>query len=84
MSSLPNGKNLDFTDSGLLKTLTHLTSELTNGNLSNKQKLLISELSIKNLCIEHNMKLENLEMDMLKYTLLGAYIYSQIEDGPFS
>lgn len=84
--SLTNGQtsDLDFTDSGLLATLNNLKDGLMNGTLSNKQKLLISELSLKNLFIERNLRLEHLEPDILKYALLGAYIYSRSDEGPFS
>jgi len=79
-SSNSQNSELDFTDCGLLKTLDRLRDDLANGKLSSKQKLLISELSIKNLFVERKLKLENLESDMLKYVLLGAYIYSHFDN----
>ena len=82
-SSVSQSSELDFTDCGLLRTLDRLRDDLANDKLSHKQKLLISELSIKNLFVERQLKLENLEPDMLKYALLGAYIYSQFDNEIF-
>jgi len=59
----------------LVSFLDELKTKLMNNSLSSEQKILLTEMFIKNEYLSSNDPLPN-EEDMTKYTFLGWYIYS--------
>jgi hypothetical protein len=64
----------------LLDLLDRYRNSLLTDSLSHKQRLLLIELNVKDTILENSMSVEIIDKDLLKYTFMGWFVYSQLSD----